>query len=677
MNLIIVESPTKSRTIKKFLGDNYQVIASMGHVRDLPKSDFGIDVENNFKPKYVIPTKSRTNAKQIKEAAKKSDLIILACDEDREGEAIAWHILHILGLPEDSDQYQRIVFHEITSSAVEKALKNPRKINIDLVNAQQARRILDRLVGYELSPFLWKKVIRGLSAGRVQSVTVRLIVDREKEIQDFKPEEYWSIEAELKKKQTDNGFLAQLIKKDSKAIPKLGIKNKSEADEIITDLKNSEYQIAKIVRKETKRYAGPPFVTSTLQREAVRKLGFSAEMTMRLAQRLYETGLITYHRTDSFNIAEGAAKDAQKFITERFGKNYSSPKIYKTKSKTAQEAHEAIRPTRLAGEPKNLDSRQEKLYRLIWKRFVASQMSPAVMDSTSADISAEGISKTPYLFRATGSVIKFDGFLRVYSLKLKENILPNLSENEILELIKLLSQQHFTQPPGRYTDASLIKILEDYGIGRPSTYVPIISTIQKRGYVQKDEQKRFVPTEIGLLVTDLLKENFPEIVDVKFTAKMEEDLDEIALGKKNWQKTLKEFYGPFHDNLTKKYQEVEKKKLEEPTDKVCPECGKPIVIKLGRFGRFYACTGFPECKHTEPIVNKTGVKCPECGQGEIIEKKTKRGKTFYSCSQYPKCKYALWDKPTGEKCPKCNSLLVEKKDKVQCGNKDCDYKKEK
>ncbi len=678
MNLIIVESPTKSRTIKNFLDNNYQVIASMGHVRDLPQKEFGIDVENNFKPKYIIPTKSRSNVKQIKEAVKKADLIILACDEDREGEAIAWHILHILKLTDDSDRYQRIVFHEITKKAIAKALKNPRKINTNLVNAQQARRILDRLVGYELSPFLWKKVMRGLSAGRVQSVAVRLIVDREREIKAFQPEEYWTIVASLLKIKK---IKATLVKIDGKKQPKLGIKDKEQADKILEDLEGAEYKVADMVSKEVKRQASPPLTTSTLQQEAARKLGFSAEMTMRLAQRLYETGFITYHRTDSLNISESAIKSAQKFIIEQFGRNYSSPRIYKTKTKGAQEAHEAVRPTQSSRKPEKiknrLDNRQYKLYNLIWSRFIASQMSPAILDSTIIDINAKGISKTPYIFRASGSMIKFDGFLKVYSAKLKENILPKLSKDEILKLIKLFSEQHFTKPPARYTDASLVKILEEYGIGRPSTYAPIISTIQKRGYTEKDEQKRFIPTEIGLIVTDLLKDNFSDIVDIGFTADLEKNLDKIALGKKDWQKTLKDFYQPFHDNLTKKYKEVEKKKLEEPTDKTCPKCHKPMVIKLGRFGKFYACSGFPECKHTEPIINKTGVKCPECQKGEIIERKTKKGKTFYSCSQYPKCKYALWDKPINEKCPKCGSLLVEKNNKIQCPNKDCGYKKEK
>ncbi len=688
MNLVVVESPTKSKTISRYLGKDYRVLSSYGHIRDLPIKKLGINVKKDFKPEYVIPEKAEKTAKELKSAAKKAKLVILATDGDREGEAIAWHILHILKLSDSS--YQRIVFHEITKKAIEKALKSPRKINLKLVNAQQARRILDRLVGYKLSPFLWKKVVRGLSAGRVQSVTVRLIVDREKEIKAFKPDEYWSIEAKLKKQEEKEEFIAQLIRENKKAISKLGIKNKKEADGILKDLKNAQYQVSSVESKEVQRHPSPPFTTSTLQQEAARKLGFSSQQTMRIAQQLYEgvglskgaTGLITYHRTDSLNISGEALRKAQEFIQEKFGSKYSltAPRIFKTKSKGAQEAHEAIRPTRPARESggikQRLDKRQLKLYDLIWKRFIASQMTPALLDSTSVDIQAKGTSKKSYTFRATGSVIKFDGFLKVYPGKMKENILPKLTKEEILKLIKLFSEQHFTKPPARYTEASLIKILEEYGIGRPSTYAPTINTIQKRGYTEKDEQKRFVPTEIGFIVTDLLKENFSQIVDVKFTAKIEEDLDEIARGKQDWVKTLKEFYDPFIKNLEKKYDDVKKIKFEEKTDKKCPQCGKPMVIKLGRFGKFYSCSAFPECKHAEPIINSTDVKCPECQKGEIVERKTRKGKTFYSCSQYPKCKYALWDKPIDEKCPKCKSLLVEKGKKIKCSNRECGYIKE-
>ena len=664
MNLIIVESPSKANTISKFLNRDYSVKSSYGHIRDLPKRELGVDVKDNFKPKYVILVKARKVVAELKKAAKKTDMIILATDQDREGEAIAWHLVKILDL--DGKDYQRIVFHEITKKAIEEALKNPRQIDMDSVNAQQTRRILDRLVGYELSPFLWKKIVKGLSAGRVQSVTVRLIVEREKEIKDFKPEEYWSIEVKLQKENQSDEFIARLIKKDDKAINKLGIKVKQEADKILKDLKGAKYKVVNIESKEVKRYPAPPFTTSTLQQEAVKKLGLSAKQTMRIAQQLYEDGLITYHRTDSLNISKEALKSTQEFIKNKFGQNYTlaSPRIYKTKTKGAQEAHEAIRPTQV-----NRQS-TDKLYQLIWQRFIACQMQPAVLDSTAVDISGKN-----YLFRANGSIIKFDGFFKVYPTKLKETILPSLKKEEILKLIKLFSEQHFTQPPARYNEASLVKTLEEYGIGRPSTYAPIIGTIQERGYVEKNEQRKFIPTEIGLLVNNLLVENFPKIVDIKFTAYLEEDLDRIAKGQQNWLTVLKDFYQPFHANLLEKEKRVAKKKLEEPTDKKCPKCGKPMVIKLGRFGKFYACSGFPECKYTEPIINSTGVVCPKCGQGEIVERKTRKGKIFYSCSQYPKCDFALWDKPTGEKCPKCGSLLVQtKNNKVKCSNKECDFK---
>ena len=670
MKLIIVESPTKSKTLTGFLDKEYKILSSYGHVRDLPIRKLGIDVDHDFEPEYVIPTKAKKVVKELKAAAKKADLIILATDKDREGEAIAWHIVHALKIDKD---YQRIAFHEITKKAIEKALKNPGEIDMDLVNAQQARRILDRLVGYKLSPFLWKKVVKGLSAGRVQSVTVKLIIDREREIKAFKPDEYWGIEAILKQNKEKTELIAKLIKEDKKTIPKLGIKTKEKADEILKSLAGAKYQIVNIEKKETKKNPGPPFKTSTLQQVAASKFRFSAKQTMRLAQQLYESGRITYHRTDSLNLSTEALKDANQFIKEEFGEKYLLDKVrvYKTKSKVAQEAHEAIRPTKASRHPdqikKYLDEKQYKLYNLIWRRFIASQMKPAILDATAIDVSAKN-----YLFRINGSTIKFDGFLKIYSVKMEEVILPVLTEKEILELIKLNSEQHFTKPPARYTEASLVKILEKHDIGRPSTYASIISTIQNRGYTEKDEQKRFVPTEIGFIVNDLLEKHFPEIVDIKFTAYLEEDLDKVAHGKQNWVKLLKDFYKPFKENLDKKYKKVEKKKLEEPTDKICPDCGKNMVIKLGRFGKFYACPGFPECKHTEPIIHSTGVKCPQCKKGDLIERKTRKGKTFYSCSKYPKCKFALWDKPVNEKCSKCGSLLVEtKNNKTKCSNKEC------
>lgn len=691
MKLIIVESPTKSKSISKFAGKGYEVLSSYGHVRDLPRRELGVDIDADFEPKYVIPTKAKKAVKALKDSAKKAETIILATDEDREGEAIAWHVLQVLEKIMKDKDHQRIVFHEITKKAIDKALKNPRQIDMNLVQAQQARRILDRLVGYKLSPFLWKKVVKGLSAGRVQSVVVKLIVDRERERDAFKPDEYWSIEAELQKQKKPDKLTARLVKKGKKAIPKLGIKDKKGSEKILDDLEEAKYKIIKVEAKTVQKYPAPPFKTSTLQQEAAQKLGFSSKQTMRIAQQLYEgvglkrgaTGLITYHRTDSLNLSTEAVEAARKYIQSKFGSKYilKDPRIYKTKSKGAQEAHEAIRPTKADRHPdvikRRLNPQQYRLYNLIWRRFIACQMASAILDAVAIDISAKG-KKSSYTFRANGSTIKFDGFLKIYLVKkLKEAFLPKLTKNEILELIKLIPEQHFTQPPARYTEASLIKILEKYGIGRPSTYAPIISTIQDRGYTTKDEQKRFAPAEIGYIVTDILKEHFAEIVDVDFTADMEKDLDKIAQGKRSRVAILKAFYGPFEKNLEKKYKEVEKKNLEEPTDKICPDCGSNMVIKLGRFGKFYACPKFPECKHTEPIVHSTGVKCPECKKGDLVERKTRRGKTFYSCSKYPKCKFALWDKPINEECPKCGSLLAEtKSEKIKCSNKECDYKKD-
>ncbi|MBI4709221.1 MAG: type I DNA topoisomerase [Candidatus Portnoybacteria bacterium] len=672
MDLIIVESPTKARTIQKFLNKEYSVVSSFGHIRDLPKKELGIDIENNFEPKYVVPMLSRKKLTPIKKSLEKADKVILATDEDREGEAIAWHLTQALKL--DAEKSDRIVFHEITKSAIQEALKNPRRIDMDLVDSQQARRILDRIVGYQLSPFLWRKIAKGLSAGRVQSVAVRLIVEREREIQNFKPEEYWSIEALLKKAESEKEFTATLIKRGEIPIGKLDIGTKENADKILKDLEGAKYQIAKIEKKETKRNPLPPFTTSTLQQAAWQKFHFSAKMTMSLAQRLYEEGHITYHRTDSLNISQIALDAAKKFILEKFGATYwpGFSKTYKTKSKGAQEAHEAIRPTSPEAEPENLklDASQAKLYQLIWSRFLASQMSSAIFDSTSIDIEANN-----HIFRANGSMMKFDGFLRVYPIKFQEMDLPSLQEKEILELIKLISSQHFTQPPPRYSEATLIKALEEDGIGRPSTYAPIISTIQDRNYIQKDEARKFFPTDIGFTVNDLLVEHFPVIVDLKFTAHMEEDLDKIAEGQIKWQPVIKEFYDPFKENLDQKYEEVKKQKAPvEPTDKTCPQCGKPLVIRTSRFGKFYACSGFPECRYTENIANSTGVTCPECKQGKINEKRTRKGKIFYACSNYPDCKFALWDKPTGETCPKCGSLLIsDKKGRIKCSNKECGF----
>ena len=672
MRLVIVESPAKGRTISKFLGKDYKVVASFGHVRDLPKGELGVDVENDFEPKYVIPTKARKVVSALKKDSAEADNTILATDEDREGESIAWHLKEALKLKNP----QRIVFHEITKSAIEKALEKPRKIDMDMVNAQQARRILDRIVGYKLSPFLWKKVARGLSAGRVQSVAVKLVVEREREIDKFLAVEYWSVEVLLKK---EKEFTASLFKKNGESIDKLEIKNKEETDKILKNLTGAEYIVESVEKRETNRYPAPPFTTSALQQVAWQRFHFPAKMTMQIAQRLYEDGFITYHRTDSLNLSEGALSDAKKFITETLGQNYWAGKLvkYKTKSNSAQEAHEAIRPAYGEKTPESLekiDSKQLKLYTLIWQRFISCQMAPAVFDSVSADIKAGD-----YTFRANGQTLKFNGFLKIYPTKFEEKELPELKEKETLELLRLAPTQHFTEPPARYTEASLIKTLEKYGIGRPSTYAPTIATIQTRNYVSKNDQKRFFPTEIGLVVNDVLVKNFPEVVDIDFTAKLEKELDEVSEGKDTWQKTCKDFYAPFAKNLKKKYEEVKKTDLVHQTDKVCPKCGSPLVDRMGRFGRFYACSKFPECKYTESIENKKtdlGIKCPKCNQGEIVEKKTKKGKIFYGCNNYPNCKFAAWDKPINEFCPKCNSILVEnKKKQAKCSSKECDFKK--
>jgi DNA topoisomerase-1 len=670
-NLVIVESPTKGRTISKFLGKDYKVLASFGHVRDLPKRELGVDVEKNFEPKYVIPAKAKKVVAELKKESAKADNTILATDEDREGESIAWHLQEALNLKNP----ERIVFHEITKTAIESALEKPRHIDMNLVDAQQARRILDRIVGYKLSPFLWKKVSKGLSAGRVQSVAVRLVVEKEREIAKFIPQEYWSVEALLKK--IDKDFYASLIKKGGKTIDKLEIKNKDEADKILQDLNSADYIVESVEKKETKRYPAPPFTTSTLQQASWQRFKFSAKMTMSLAQRLYEEGHITYHRTDSLNLSDTSLDAAKKFITESIGKNYWSGKItkYKTKSNSAQEAHEAIRPAYADKTPeslKGIDARQLKLYTLIWQRFIACQMAPALFDSVSADIKAND-----FTFRANGQTLKFDGFLKVYPTKFEEKNLPILEENDNLELVDLNSLQHFTEPPARYTEASLIKTLEKYGIGRPSTYAPTLATIQDRNYVEKNEQKRFVPTEMGTIVNDVLVKNFPEIVDIDFTAKMEKELDEVAEGKDTWQKTCKDFYNPFAKNLEDKYEKVEKKDLLKETDKICPKCNSPMIERLGRFGRFYACSKFPECKHTESIEDKNndlGIKCPKCKEGDIVARKTKRGKIFYGCNKFPKCDFALWDKPVNEFCPKCDSILIQTKRKqIKCSNKECDF----
>lgn len=673
MNLVIVESPAKAKTIEGYLGKGYKVLSSFGHLRDLPKSELGVNLET-FDPKYVIPIKSRKNVTALKKEAAAAQKVILATDEDREGEAISWHIVQAISHdniknqkpvvsraePSNVKNFERIVFHEITKEAILNAIKNPREINQDLVDAQQGRRVLDRLVGYNLSPLLWKKVRRGLSAGRVQSVAVKLIVDREREIEAFKPEEYWEIIATLvnRKQKTENSFEAKLTKKDDKLIE---IKNKTESDTVLSAVEKEKFIVDRVEKKEQKKNPAPPFITSTLQREAANKLYFSAKKTMTLAQKLYEginvpgegsVGLITYMRTDSTNLSQQALAEARGYIKNNFGDGYlpESPRMFK-KAKAAQEAHEAIRPTSFARTPEKLKDILEpdmlKLYELIWKRALASQMTEAVYALTGVDIK-NGI----YTFRANGRTVKFDGFTKLYvsggedkiAEEQKETKLPNLSEGDECELVKIDPQQKFTKPPARYSEASLIKTLEENGIGRPSTYAPTLSTIKDRGYVRL-ENRYFAPEEEGFVVNDMLVENFPEIVNVEFTAKMEEELDEVAEGKIEWKKPIREFWEPFSKEIEEKHETIEKVNMDVETDEKCEKCGKPMVIKTGRFGKFMACTGFPECKNTKTIKNTTGQKCPECKEGDVVIKRTKRGKTFWGCSRFPECNWASWKAP--------------------------------
>lgn len=687
-----MESPTKSNTIKKFLNANYKILASYGHVRDLPKSELGVDIEKNFQPHYLIPQKARKNVHLLKKEAEKADLLFLACDPDREGEAIAWHLVNVLNLNVGKDgkkkKYKRIVFHEITKEAVEHALSHPRDIDMHLVNAQQARRILDRLVGYKLSPFLWKKVKRGLSAGRVQSVAVKLIAEREKEIENFTAQEYWSIEVLLKKEKAETEpteFSALLIQKSEKKLNKLDIKNEQQAQQIVQDLQNSAYQIISVESKQVKSNPPAPFTTSTLQQEAWKKFHWPAKTTMNIAQQLYEKGYCTYHRTDSLNLSSFALNEAKNFIVQNYGAPYYQLRKYKTRSQTAQEAHEAIRPTQVHNTPQRLTPQLEKnllkLYTLIWQRFVACQMSSAIFDALTVRIQATPLpsaqnkdkSSTRYVLAATGQTLKFPGFLKVYPQNYKESLLPSLSPNEQLALKKVMPQQHFTQPPSRYNEATLIKELEKNGIGRPSTYAIIISTIQERNYVQKDEKKFFHPTSVGLVVNEMLSLHFPQIVDINFTAKMEQQLDDIAQGKENWVEVLKKFYYPFEKNLQQKEKEVAKKELAEKTNELCPLCHSPLVIRWGKFGRFYACQSFPKCNYTASLPKPSlGIPCPKCAQGEIVEKTTKNKKVFWGCSLWPQCDFALWDKPLNEKCPTCGSLMVQnKRKKIVCSNKNC------
>ncbi|MDD5639851.1 MAG: type I DNA topoisomerase [Candidatus Pacebacteria bacterium] len=669
MKLIIVESPTKAGTIKKFLGKEYTVMSSYGHIRDLPKSELGVEIEKDFKIKYIVPMKAKKNVTALKKEVEKSDIIFLATDPDREGEAISWHLIEALKL--EGRPYKRITFHEITKEAIDNSLKHPSALDLNLVNAQQARRVLDRIVGYKLSPFLWKKVAKKLSAGRVQSIAVRLIVDREREIQKFIPEEYWSITAELK--QSDENFIAELIKYKGNRIEKLEIKSNENAEKIKTELEKTNYTVVRIENKDLVRHALPPFTTSTLQQEASKKFGYPSKFTMSIAQGLYEKGAITYHRTDSLNLSEQSLAGAKMFVESNFGSEYSETRKFKTKGR-AQEAHEAIRPTNVELTPEKFtgEEKQKKLYKLIWTRFVACQMKDAIFASTKAVIETEN----EYTLQASGLHLKFDGFLKVYPIKSTEKNIPNLKEGDNPDLVKINTEQHFTQPPARYNEASLIKEMEENEIGRPATYAAIISTIQERNYTIKNEDKRFVPTDIGFAVTDLLMEHFPNIVDIKFTAKMEKDLDKIARGKKEWIETLKDFYNPFAENLAKKYDEVQKTEVpNEISEKTCPKCGKNLVVKMGRFGKFLACPGYPDCKHIESIektpAQKTGITCPKCGQAEIVQKRTKKGKIFYGCPNWPDCDFALWDKPINEKCSKCGALMVEKGKKTKCSDSKC------
>ena len=770
MRLIIVESPTKAKTISKFLDKKYSVRSSYGHIRDLPKSEMGIDIENDFEPRYIIPSKVRLKVAELKKLSEKSEEVILATDEDREGEAIAWHLSQVLEKKVDkkskpqtkSDEqipklkiksqnsFKRIVFHEITKKAIEKALENPRTIDLNLVDAQQARRVLDRLVGYELSPFLWKKIRPGLSAGRVQSVALRLVVEREREIQNFQKQEYWTINVRLKKnsdiasefeagltesngEKVEQSLTLKLFAGDYKT-KKTIIENQRAADKIISALEKSDYQVLEVVEKETQRFPSAPFTTSTLQQAAIGNLGYSAKQTMAIAQKLYEQGYITYMRTDSVNLSLESMLTAGKYIEKKFGKNYAleSPRFFKTKSKGAQEAHEAIRPAYPEKAPAEvqgeLELSQYRLYGLIWNRMIASQMQPAIFDSVRADIQAENKSaKSNYLFRANGSTLKFDGFLKVYGEKNSsaetENMLPKLKKDDILNLVNAISEQKSTTPPPRYNEASLVKVLEENGIGRPSTYAPIISTIMERKYVDRNEEKRLFPLKIGTVVNDLLVANFPEIVDIKFTATIEEDFDRIAEGRINWIPVIREFYEPFHQQLEAKEKEVKKEDIHEKLDKKCPDCGGDLIVRFGRFGKFIACSNFPNCKFTEktaeekkideensgevcnkcgaPMVvkhgrfgaflgcskypecknikgieNKLGIKCPKCGKGDVVERRSKKGRSFFGCSRYPECDFVMWNKPTGKICEKCGALMTfGAKGKQKCSSKECGFEK--
>ncbi len=688
-NLVILESPSKAKTVKKYLGAGYDVIASTGHIIDLPKSKLGVDVDNDFTPQYVNMKDKSDVIKELKKHAKSSETIYLATDPDREGEAIAWHLSHLLNISENAPV--RVTFNEITKSGVQYGMSHPRTINTNVVDAQQARRVLDRIVGYKLSPFLWKKVRRGLSAGRVQSVAVRIIVDRENEIRSFKTQEYWSIDAKLLAASSKKAFAAKLTEVNGQ---KAEIADKARADEILKRLENAEYVVSALKKSQRKKQPAPPFTTSTLQQEASRRLSFQARRTMKAAQELYEgvdvegvgaVGLITYMRTDSLRISDEAKTAAAGLIKELYGAEYlpDAPRVYKSKN-NAQDAHEAIRPTDITLTPEkikgSLSGDQCKLYRLIWERFMASQMQNAVMDTVSADITAAGC-----LFKASGYSVKFDGFTKLYEESREgedsqSGMLPKLDKGEKLKPEEVLGHQHFTQPPARYNEASLIKTLEENGIGRPSTYAPTISTILDRHYVERETGNQLKPTALGEVITELLKDHFNNIVDVKFTAKMESDLDDIENGERNWVDTMRRFYGGFSKTLEKAEQDMEGKRVKVPdeqTDIVCEECGKPMVIKIGPYGKFLGCSGFPDCKFTKKIVVETKGNCPKCGK-KMLAKKSKKGKPFYGCEDYKNCNFMTWDLPIDEKCPECGAPMFKKAGRqgmIYCAKENCGYKR--
>lgn len=683
--LVIVESPAKAKTIERYLGKKYEVKASMGHVRDLPKSQMAVDVENNFEPRYITIRGKGDVLKELRKSAKKAKKIYLAADPDREGEAIAWHLAHALKV--DLDAESRVVFNEITKDAIKEAFKHPRKINYDLVDAQQARRILDRLVGYSISPILWKKVKKGLSAGRVQSAALKMIIDREKEIENFIPEEYWSIEAAFEKDK--DIFEGAFYGVDGK---KKKLNSNEDVKEIQNKLDGGKFKVDKVNKRERKRNPAKPFITSSLQQEAARKLNFRARKTMMIAQQLYEgidlgrasggiTGLITYMRTDSTRISDTAKAEAKDYIVETYGKEFIGPQQDSKNKQGAQDAHEAIRPTSALRTPRSLKDKlsndQYKLYKLVWERFVASQMSAAIMDTMTVHLVNNNVE-----FRATGSKVKFKGFMTVYvestddNKKVEDRLLPDLEEGMEVNAKEITPNQHFTQPPPRYTEARLVRAMEEIGIGRPSTYAPTLDTIQRRGYTSMDN-KRFIPTELGTIVSESVEEYFPEIIDVDFTVKMEENLDSVEEGKIEWVKVIDEFYTDFEKRLEFAEEEMEKIEIkDEPVGTDCEKCGHPMVYKMGRYGTFMACSNFPECRNTKAILKEIGVDCPKCKEGNIVERKSKKRRIFYGCDRFPECDFVSWDKPIARPCPKCESLLVEKKVKkavqVQCTS--CEYK---